>query len=237
MTGTLVALCCGCIPLYATVRQPKSGKVIDSEPQNPIVNAVVRVESYMVPTPPGHGGRGTLKHVLEVKTDANGRWFVPRERDWTIGILAADGLPLYVDVYCVFADGYRDEIRNPYKAWLGFAGQKEEGGRENNEMPLELRLVRGPRGAGSAPVGANRSASRSAGRCEPIIRPDDALGIHIAWWNRGGSPQFLGNIANLEKHCLGGRAAGGANRTGLDRSRIRTCHSRDPCRRGRTPSC
>jgi hypothetical protein len=70
----------------------------------------VRVESYGVITPPGYGG-GTLVDTIEVKTDVNGKWSVPSQHEWTIGILAADGLPSYGSAYCVFADGYVDEAR------------------------------------------------------------------------------------------------------------------------------
>jgi len=107
----LAAAGTGCIPLRPTTREAKSGVILDATTKVPIVGATVRVESYRVVTPPGFGG-GTLLDTIEVKTDMSGRWSVPSEHEWTIGILAADGLPAFGSVYCVFADGYVAEARN-----------------------------------------------------------------------------------------------------------------------------
>lgn len=128
----------GCIPLYPTVREARTGTVVDAAAGNPVAGATVRVESFRVPTPPGGGWGVELVRSIEVKTDANGHWSVPSEHEWTIGILAADGLPLFADVYCAVADGFRKEARTPHKGWLPRGSSVED---SLNEAPFELRLV------------------------------------------------------------------------------------------------
>jgi hypothetical protein len=140
MVGLVLWLGCGCIPIYPTVRKEKSGLVVDVQSGRPISGATVRVESYQVSTPPGHRGGATLIHSLEVKTDGAGRWRVPSERDWTIGILAADGLPLYADVYCVFAVGYLSAARNPVRGWLDPGVPPEQQDLRGPAIEAELRL-------------------------------------------------------------------------------------------------
>jgi hypothetical protein len=108
----------GCIPLRPTVREARSGVVLDAQTGAPVVGATVRVESYRVAVPPGYGGHVTLLDGTEVKTDSSGRWSVTSAHEWTIGILAADGFPLYSDVYCVFADGYVDEVRTAHASYF-----------------------------------------------------------------------------------------------------------------------
>jgi len=136
-----LALWVGCIPLYPTVRDARHGRIVDAESGRPIANALVRVESYQVSVPPVDGGNRTLLHTFEVRTFTDGSWGVPSERDWTVGILAADGFPLYVDVYCVFADGYEPEIRDPMDGRLS-AGAPSQQNRREREMPFELGLAR-----------------------------------------------------------------------------------------------
>lgn len=162
VAAAAMAMWGGCIPVYATVRQPHSGQVLDGESGLPIANAVVRVESYLVHNPPIPPGRGWLKRSLEVTTDAAGRWSVPREREWRMGILVPDGMPLYADVYCVFADGYPGEIRNAYRDWLGLSSKDEYATRDSNKMPRVLLLFRG----WSATVyPALSSSTRPTSRC------------------------------------------------------------------------
>ncbi len=59
-----------------------------------------------------------------------------------LGIFVPDALPLFVDVYCVFAEGYPPEIRNAYKDWLGVSREDERATRDKNDMPSELLLFR-----------------------------------------------------------------------------------------------
>ena len=118
MNWTIVLLAVasvGCVPLRPTVREARSGVILDASTRSPIARAVVRVESYRVEP---LGSRFTLLDSMEVRTEIDGRWSVPSEHEWTIGILAADGFPCYSSVYCVFADGYADEVRNPLGSWF-----------------------------------------------------------------------------------------------------------------------
>ncbi len=131
----------GCVPLHPTVREARSGVVLDAQTRRPVVGATVRVESYRVATPPGYGGGVTLVESIDIMTDASGRWSVRSAHEWTIGILAADGLPLYSDVYCVSADGYADEVRNPNAGW--FEREPSRDGKINaQDMETVLLLAR-----------------------------------------------------------------------------------------------
>lgn len=132
----------GCVPLHSTVREGRSGRVVEADTGKPIANATVVVESYQVPTPPGHGG-ATLLYTFEAKTDVRGTWEVPAERDWRIGILAADGLPLFVDVYCIFANGYPPAVRQRDKRWLKVPVTALHDERSEHPMPVTLELARG----------------------------------------------------------------------------------------------
>jgi hypothetical protein len=146
----------GCIPLYPTVREARSGTVLDAASGRPVAGAKVRVESFRVPTPPSGGWGVEMVHAIEVKTDASGHWSVPSEHDWTMGILAADGLPLFADAYCVLADGFQKEVRSPHENWLGLNRGKVAPYAVETDAPAELRLVRStntsppPEPAGSA---------------------------------------------------------------------------------------
>src|SRR5580698_5269071 len=69
MNWSLVLLGCmsaGCIPLRPTVREARSGVVLDAQTGAPVVGATVRVESYRVAVPPGYGGHVTLLDGTEV---------------------------------------------------------------------------------------------------------------------------------------------------------------------------
>jgi hypothetical protein len=121
MNGSLALLACvsaGCVPLRPTIREARGGVILDAQTGAPVVGATVRVESYRVAVPPGYGGHVTLLDSTDVKTDSSGRWSVTSAHEWTVGILAADGFPLYSAVYCVFADGYLDEVRTPHASFF-----------------------------------------------------------------------------------------------------------------------
>lgn len=135
----LAAVSFGCIPIRPTVREAKSGVILDASTRAPIVGATVRVESYRGGMP---GGLFTLLDTMEVRTDSDGRWSVPSEHEWTIGILAADGFPLYSSVYCVFADRYVDEVRNPNGAWLEHPSSRTADVQKDREMDAVLLLER-----------------------------------------------------------------------------------------------
>jgi hypothetical protein len=126
--------------MYPTVRGAKEGTVVDGDGGRPVSGATVRVESFRVPTPPGGGWGVKMVRSIEVRTDGNGRWSVPSEHEWTIGILAADGLPLFADVYCVFAEGFRKEAWTAHKGWLPRSSSVEEG--VGDEKTSNVRLVR-----------------------------------------------------------------------------------------------
>lgn len=135
----LAAACAGCIPIRPTIREAKSGVILDASTRAPIVGATVRVESYRGGIP---GGLFTLLDTREVRTDSDGRWSVPSEHEWTIGILAADGFPVYSSVYCVFADRYVDEVRNPNGAWLEHPSSRTADVQRDREMDAVLLLER-----------------------------------------------------------------------------------------------
>jgi hypothetical protein len=81
-----------------------------------------------------------LVRSIEVRTDASGRWSVPSEHEWTVGILAADGLPLYANVYCILAEGFRKEAWTAHKGWLPRSSAVDDG--SGDEKTAEVRLVR-----------------------------------------------------------------------------------------------
>jgi hypothetical protein len=105
-----------CIPMRVPVRRDYVGMVVDDATSRPISGATVVIESWQVPTPPGYSHSRTLAHSFETKTDADGRWRVPGEKDWKLGILAADGFPFFTDTFCVTATGYEAVTTNP---WAG----------------------------------------------------------------------------------------------------------------------
>jgi len=136
----VAATATGCIPLYPTVREAKHGTVLEAEAGRPVSRATVRVESFRVPAPPGGGWGIELVRSIDVRTDPGGRWSVPSEHEWTIGVLAPDGLPLYADVYCVLADGYRKQAWTAHKGWLPRSSEVNDG--SGDEKTAEVRLVR-----------------------------------------------------------------------------------------------
>jgi len=155
----------GCIPLHPTVREARSGVILDAETGAPVVGATVRVESYFVHSP---GGLVTPLESAEIKTDPRGRWAVTSAHEWTIGILAADGMPLYADVYCVLADGYLDEVRNPYLSWV----EREASVADGREIsPVLLLAPQAPQSsrAENSPA-AKRSCIQTCDLCVPPKR-------------------------------------------------------------------
>jgi hypothetical protein len=136
----LAATATACIPLYPTVREANKGTVLDGDAGRPVSGATVRVESFRVPTPPGGGWGVRLVRSIEVRTDGNGRWSVPSEHEWTIGILAADGLPLFADVYCVSAEGFQKAAWTAHKGWLPRSSSVDES--LGDEKTSNVRLVR-----------------------------------------------------------------------------------------------
>jgi len=135
----LAAASVACIPIRPTVREAKSGLILDASTRGPVGGAIVRVETYRGGRP---GGLFRLLDSLEVRTDSDGRWSVPTEHEWTIGILAADGFPAYSSVYCVFADRYVDEVRNPNGAWLEPFPPSTADLRKDRDMDAVLLLER-----------------------------------------------------------------------------------------------
>jgi hypothetical protein len=138
----IVGASASCVPLRPTIREARSGTVVDAQTRAPVVGATVRVESYRVATPPGYGGGVRLLEGTEVKTDTGGQWSVPSKHEWTVGILAADGLPLYANVYCVFAEGYVDVIRNPHESWFQRESSTHAESANDQEMDTLLLLER-----------------------------------------------------------------------------------------------
>ena len=104
----------GCFPLFATVRFPQTGQVLESDTGRPIPGAKVTVESWQVQTPPGPWSRRELLHIIEVETNAEGQWTVPGERDWKLAILAADGFPYFRQSACVSAPGFQVAVFSPF---------------------------------------------------------------------------------------------------------------------------
>jgi hypothetical protein len=81
-----------------------------------------------------------LVRSIEVRTDKDGRWSVPSEHQWTMAILAADGLPLFADVTCVVAAGFRKEAWTVHKGWLPRSSSVDQVA--GDEKTSDLRLVR-----------------------------------------------------------------------------------------------
>jgi hypothetical protein len=161
----------GCIPLYPSVRKARSGTVVDATAGRPVSGATVRVESFQVPTPPGGGWGVKLVRSIEVKTDANGHWSVPSDHEWTIGILAADGLPLFADVYCVLVDGFQKEARTAHRGWLPRSSSVDD---TSSEKSSELRLVR------SVDTSPHPEQTSSMTTCGVALGGDDAVQQGVA---------------------------------------------------------
>jgi hypothetical protein len=100
----------------APVRRALAGRVIDADTKSPVADATVTVESWETPAPIGglHERRHLL-HSISARTDALGNWAVPAQSDWMPGILAADGLPFFIDSWCVSANGYETRTSDPWK--------------------------------------------------------------------------------------------------------------------------
>jgi hypothetical protein len=103
--------------LCAPVRRALAGRVVDTATGRPIPGALVVVESWQTPAPiGGPQPERRLVDSIGVRTDASGRWSVPTESQWALGILAADGFPVFVDGYCAKASGYTSFVFDPWKA-------------------------------------------------------------------------------------------------------------------------
>jgi hypothetical protein len=102
--------------ICAPIRRAMSGRVVDDATRSPVAGATMTVESWHARSPIGglSPNRRLLK-VIEVRTDAQGKWKVPEESMWMPGILAADGLPFLLQSYCVRADGYSPFVVDPWK--------------------------------------------------------------------------------------------------------------------------
>jgi len=104
-----------CIPILPAVRKAQSGRVVDDVTGQPLAGATVVLESWQVPTPP-IGSERELLYTYETTTDAAGHWHAPAERDLMIGVLAPDGLPVFLDSFCVIVSGYQRFLVNPWRA-------------------------------------------------------------------------------------------------------------------------
>jgi hypothetical protein len=112
----LVVAGAACVPMRVPVRRDYAGIVVDAGTGRPLPGAKVVVESWRVPTPPGYSHEREFAYSFQAETDSEGRWQVPGEKDWAIGILAADGFPFFTDTYCASAPGYEPLVENP---WAG----------------------------------------------------------------------------------------------------------------------
>jgi hypothetical protein len=103
------------ILVCAPVRRALSGRVVDSDTGAPIPDAAVTIESWQTPPPIGGLQKDRrLLHAVATRTDAQGNWNVPAQSDWMPGILAADGLPFFIDSWCVTAQGYAARVHDPW---------------------------------------------------------------------------------------------------------------------------
>jgi hypothetical protein len=104
------------IILCAPVRRALAGRVVDATTRLPVPGALVVVESWQTPAPiGGPQPERRLVDSIETRTDASGRWSVPAASQWALGILAADGFPMFVDGYCAKASGYTAFVFDPWK--------------------------------------------------------------------------------------------------------------------------
>ena len=102
--------------ICAPIRRAMSGRVVDATTRSPVAGATLTVESWHARPPIGgiSLNRQLLK-MIEVWSDAQGRWKVLEESIWMPGILAADGLPFVLSSYCVRANGYSTFVVDPWK--------------------------------------------------------------------------------------------------------------------------
>ena len=135
--------------MRAQVRPARTGRGIDATTGAPVQNALVMVESWEVPTPPYYSYERELLHTIETRTNAQGLWSVPQEKDWKLAILAADGFPVFLDSACAVADGYEVRTINPWENETALCGRGQRCGREifEKKMPavIELRPAPSPR--------------------------------------------------------------------------------------------
>jgi hypothetical protein len=137
----------------APVRRALSGRVVDQETNGPLSNASVTVESWQTPAPIGGlQPIRRLRHSVTVQTDSQGRWAVPEQSDWMPGILAADGLPFFIDSWCIRAKGYASQVYDP---WLS---------KRDDRSPANVALRRGN-------VAEPRTDSKHSA-CGLLISPD-----------------------------------------------------------------
>jgi hypothetical protein len=155
----IVTLAAGCIPYRATVRPEQTGRIVDFRSGRPVAGATVVVESWQVGFPPSTSIYRKLLHTIEARTDSQGRWWVPREKDWTVGILAADGFPLFVGSACVWAPGYQAGVINPWSQEHG-PEAVERGVRFGEVVPDTITLEPRP---GAAPLPAPKPGQSRCG--------------------------------------------------------------------------
>jgi hypothetical protein len=100
----------------AAVRREQGGRVVEQGSRRPVAGATVVVESWQTPAPvAGPSPRRRLLHTVDVVSNDEGWWRVPAAQDWVPGVLAADGMPHFVDSYCVHAEGYAPLVLDPFR--------------------------------------------------------------------------------------------------------------------------
>ena len=134
------------VKVCVRLRHESSGRVIDDASGKPIPGAVVTVESWKLGGPiVREEPPRRLLDSFGVETDPGGNWRVSTKSEWMRGILAADGLPMLMQGWCVRAPGYEAIVHVP---WADASGE--------NGLS-EVRLSAGE-GGSSAVRGPSRSA-------------------------------------------------------------------------------
>ncbi len=88
------------------VRRAADGQVVDAQSRQPLENVDVLVETWQVSTP----GLGLWRQVktYNTRTDAQGRWSVPGDRDFWFVLPFPDCGPAFVDRYVFSKPGYTE---------------------------------------------------------------------------------------------------------------------------------